>query len=90
MSSLKESFDDMMAQRGRKTRLPSAENSKKWNHHNWLVGDNNVTDISVQEIDPEVAKLVRCAYAADLCLLGFDPATGKNLASPLTDTGCSL
>ena len=46
---------------------------------------------SVSDIHPEVAKIVRCAYALDLCLLGFDPATGAHLSpekGPLVDTGC--
>jgi len=46
---------------------------------------------SVSDIHPEVAKILRCAYALDMCLLGFDPATGAHLTpdkGPLVDTGC--
>ena len=44
--------------------------------------------VAVSEIDPAVAKLVRCAYALDLCLLGYNSDTGEDLQSPLVDTGC--
>jgi hypothetical protein len=48
---------------------------------------------TASEIHPEVAKIVRCAYALDMCLLGFDPTTGADLpadAGPLVDTGCRV
>jgi hypothetical protein len=89
MSNLKDAFDDMMAKRGKPTtKLPPPEMSKKWNHHNRLA--INSSEVNIEDIHPEVARMVRCAYAADLCLLGFDPITGRDLDSALIDTGCSL
>ena len=48
--------------------------------------------LGTDDIDPVVAKLVRCAYALDLCLLGYDPATGADWNQPHTlgETGCSM
>ena len=54
-------------------------------------GERNGYVVTSGEIDPEIARIVRCAYPLDLCLLGYDPVTGNDWlpdGKPLVDTGC--
>lgn len=106
--NLKRQFDALMERHDRSARFPfeypqgysysvdskdgevtprRGLNTEQPSHHDRL------SIPTASEIHPEVAKIVRCAYALDMCLLGFDPTTGADLpadAGPLLDTGCRV
>ena len=81
---LKLGFDSLMMRMELPNRLPETPTTS---HHQ--VVDGIVTESS---IDPFIAKIVRCAYPLDLCLLGYDAETGSEIngQSPLEDTGCAV
>lgn len=50
--------------------------------------------VNADIIDPEIARIVRCAYPLDMCLLGFASRSGRSETifsdTHMDDTGCRI
>mmetsp|Transcript_48663 Transcript_48663/g.110455 ORF Transcript_48663/g.110455 Transcript_48663/m.110455 type:complete len:505 (-) Transcript_48663:151-1665(-) len=89
IDSLKASFDALMRSKGKpEIRLPARP---RFTHHG---GGGNVSsggggggtgpggEVTASDIEPEIARIIRCAYAVDACLLGFPTDETGTVPSP--------